>query len=154
MAEFSRSVRKRWKPSQRIDQYECNVQFTGCLIRNINMKEERLICFVGTILVHSLPSIYLPINRTPNQSEWSACFSLGSKTMDTGKRESNANDTHSCTKHMVRVHCSHSNEMCTHVFLSIIFELIGAFLPSRLTFGSHVFIFTKGNTLIIDIWSQ
>ena len=33
----------------------------------------------------------------------------------------------------------------------MILGLIGAFLPSRLTFVSRVFIFTKGNTLIIDI---
>ena len=75
-AESSKSVRKRWKPSYNLGQYECNLQFIGSLIRNIDQEEDRLILLENTTLTDNLTPIYLAINPMLNQSECFACWIL------------------------------------------------------------------------------
>ena len=69
------------------------------------MKEERLIHFVNTVLINNLTSIYLSINSDAD-SVWMVSLLdpvlSDSNCMDIGKDESDTNDTHSCTKAVIR----------------------------------------------------
>ena len=119
------------------------------------VKEERLLCFVDTVSMHDLTSIERSVGCQTSLNALPVGFSPpGSKSMDIGKDESIANDTHPCTEATVRVHWNHSNKMSLMYSGWCVLILIRAFLLSLLAFLSRVFIFRKGNTATISIWSH
>lgn len=146
-----RCVRKRQKPSENISQYECNLQFTSSLIWGIDRPrrrwstfgEKRLLRYVDTVLIHSLTSI----GQSDVELVWIVC--LLDPALQIWEARMSVEMNSKLTISIRTLNTSFEWDVA-HVFLSMLFEVIVAFLSFILTFPRRVIIFTN-NTPIIGI---